>query len=160
HLAARGVLGGRLNPTEFVWAGPANGQWENPANWTVNGVAQGVLYPGWDGTRATTNDKATSNASDTNSCRMTEAHTLLSLSIVGANNVLSLRAALTLSNFGGSCGQMSGGVLYQGDAATGYGLTIQSGTFTWSGGHINYTTAGSLVLGQLTISQGAEMDWT
>jgi hypothetical protein len=142
----------RVTPTAFVWTNAgANNTWENGANWSGG---NGTNYPGSGGS---TSDTAEFNSDHVASVTMSNAGlTIATLTINNYTGTITLNQPLSV-NTGGS---MNSGTIVQGAGSTGYSLTISGGTFTWSGGNINYVAGQATTVGQLTISSGAEMDFT
>jgi hypothetical protein len=147
----------RLTPTAFTWVGP-NGatSWETPADWS--GGDGRTNYPGWNGTQTTTNDTVTfDGTAKTFACAMAQSHTIASLTITGWGlNHIALNGSLTIGN-GGS---MDSGVII--NPGTGATLNFALGTFTWSGGWINYDPSQQQQpqIGYVSISSGATVNVT
>jgi hypothetical protein len=143
----------RLTPTSFTWVGP-NGatSWETPANWSGgNGKTD---YPGWNGTQATTNDNVTFDGTAKSfTCGMAMPHTIAALNITGWAGKLGLNASLTVAN-GGSMD--SGEIINPGQNAT---LYFAYGTFTCSGGNINWDSNLKPQIGNVYIYSAAELDF-
>jgi hypothetical protein len=143
----------RLTPTAFTWIGGGVNTWETPADWA--GGDGRTNYPGWDGAHATTNDTVTfNNAAMTLVCGMGNDHTISTLTITGWNGRLSLTGALTIGN-GGSMD--SGEILNPGTHAV---LSFAFGTFTCSGGNINWDPNLQPQIGNVSVYSAAEVDFT
>jgi hypothetical protein len=85
---------------------------------------------------------------------MAQSHTIGTLTISGWGGKLGLNGSLTIGNGGSMDGSE---IINSGDAAT---LNFALGTFTWSGGSINWDAVQQPQLGYVTISSGAEVDVT
>jgi hypothetical protein len=114
----------------------------------------------WPGKAGSTNDTVTFDGSKSNdgvlmgSAPTDTALTIATLTMNGYTGTVQLEKNLTL-NSGGS---MDNGKILQGKQTPAATLTIAGGTFTCTGGDINYTSLG-VAAGTLSISAGAEFDF-
>jgi hypothetical protein len=130
-------LEARLTPTTFYWTNDDhNNQWEDPNNWYHGRPA--VMYPGWNGSQATTDDVAIFNGTHSDNCTMASAHTLAAINLFSDaqagpyTGTVNVNATLTLS-LGTSL--MTCGTILQTAPIFISSLT----SFTWTGGDINPT---------------------
>src|SRR5262249_46807398 len=140
----------RITPTTFKWTNlGGDGIWENAPNWSGGGAG---AYPGYNGTAATTNDIAQFAPGANADALMQSAHELAQVRLVHPDmgNVV-LRGQLTLNNGG----FMAGGTIIQRTVAGNGPIVISGGTFTWTGGNINYSLSVTTTASTFTVQNGA-----
>ncbi|MCI0739989.1 MAG: hypothetical protein L0Y72_13170 [Gemmataceae bacterium] len=144
------LLETRTTPTTFRWINfLGDNVWEAPQNW-FSEVENPNDYPGFNGTAVTTNDVAEfrGNLSDTDVIMATPKELG---SLITSNNYsknIRLQAQLTLN----SGGQHGTGNIVQKTATENGPIILTDGTFTWSGGNINYSPDFATTNGSFTIN--------
>jgi hypothetical protein len=139
-------LEARVTPTTFTWNGPqGDSLWSNPKNWLGG---DGTNYP------STAQDTAIFYGADNAGCTYQgdasgNALTIKTLTLTGYTGTLTLKnKSLTING-----GSMDNGTILgppvpgsMPDTSSTLKLEVASGTFTWTGGNINYAKGAQTLL--------------